>query len=248
MLNISHEEGSPLTTASPILASVLIVDDEPGLRNMLKEFLTAQGCSVHTADGGGAMRDVLNETHVDVVVLDVRMPGEDGFSLARFLREHFDLGIIMLTAAGEVVDRILGLEIGADDYVTKPFDPRELLARIKSVLRRRPGTLATSADHRVRMGRYILDTKGRQLLTREGSEVPITSMEFDLLQAFVNNPNRVLSRDQLLESAHHRDWEPFDRSIDVRITRLRRKIEVDPLETSDHQDDPRYGVHVYSPS
>lgn len=215
--------------------SILVVDDEPELRSMLEEYLTKRNFTVLTADGGEALRKIITEHAVDAVILDINMPGEDGLSLARFLREHYDVGIIMLTASGEVVDRIVGLETGADDYIAKPFDPRELLARIKSVLRRvhhtAPSSAAAEADSaRIRFGRCLLDIETRQLFTLEGEAVAMTSMEFDLLHTFATHPNRVLTRDQLLEMAHNRDWEPFDRSIDIRVTRLRRKIEADPTK------------------
>ncbi len=214
-------------------ASIVVVDDEPELRDMLEEYLMKRGFSVATADGGERLRQIMAEQTVDLVVLDIRMPGEDGLSLARFLRQHHQVGIIMLTAVGDVVDRIIGLEMGADDYLSKPFDPRELLARIQSVLRRVAlGSADTSSDmaSRVRFGRCILDLGSHQLFTIEGDELPLTSMEFDLLKAFAEHPNRVLTRDQLLDLAHNREWEPFDRSIDIRIARLRRKIEIDPAK------------------
>ncbi len=156
------------------------------------------------------------------------MPGEDGLSFARELRGRGGVAIVMLTASGEIVDRVVGLELGADDYVAKPFDPRELLARIKSVLRRvRSATVdQAAADRReVRFGRHMLDLDARRLFALDGSEVPITAMEFDLLEAFASNPNRVLSRDRLLELAHKGGNDPFDRSIDIRVARLRQKIE-----------------------
>jgi len=215
---------------------ILVVDDEPDLREMIEEYLVQQGLGVTTAENGAAMRRVVAERPVDLVLLDIRMPGEDGLSLARFLREHYPVGIIMLTAAGEVVDRIVGLEMGADDYLAKPFDPRELLARIKSVLRRlalRVTTNVTATDPAptgIRFGHCRLNLESHQLFDLNGAEIPITSMEFDLLQAFATHPNRVLTRDQLLDMAHSRDWEPFDRSIDIRITRIRRKIEDDPAK------------------
>ncbi|NJN47803.1 MAG: response regulator [Candidatus Competibacteraceae bacterium] len=222
---------------------ILIVDDELELREMVEEYLSDQGFQVMTADGGNAMRQLLAEHTFDLVLLDVKMPGEDGLSLARYLREHYDVGIMMLTASGEVIDRIVGLEMGADDYVAKPFDPRELLARVKSVLRRigsvketgtpvtNESSLQSSNPHTIRFGRCLLDMEAHLLFMEEdGEEVPMTSMEFDLLKAFAENPNRVLSRDQLLDMAHNRDWEPFDRSIDIRITRIRRKIELDPAK------------------
>ncbi len=214
---------------------ILVVDDEAELREMVAEYLSDQGFQVTIADGGGAMRQALEVNSFDLVLLDVKMPGEDGLTLARYLREHHRVGIIMLTAMGDVVDRVVGLEVGADDYVTKPFDPRELLARVKSVLRRLTGGQAattTAADtlQGIRFGRCILNLESHQLFDGDGQEIPLTSMEFDLLQAFATHPNRVLSRDQLLNLAHNRDWEPFDRSIDIRVTRLRRKIEEDPAK------------------
>jgi len=182
---------------------------------------------------GVEMRRVLSERPAHLVILDLRMPGEDGLSLARYLREQGPIGIVMVTASAEVVDRVVGLELGADDYISKPFDPRELLARVRSVLRRMQ---ATSADrkapaamaHEVRMGRCMFNVQSGRLYTLQGEDVPLTSMEFDLLKAFASRPNRVLSRDQLLDLAHNKDMEAFDRSIDIRIMRLRRKIEEDP--------------------
>ena len=148
----------------------------------------------------------------------------------RYLREHHDLAIIMVTASGDVIDRVVGLEIGADDYIAKPFDPRELRARLKSVLRRieKKDSPRTESRLRVSIGRCFLDLKSRTLCDAKGREIPITSMEFDLLKALIEHPNQVLSRDQLLTMTRNREWEPFDRSIDIRITRLRRKIESDP--------------------
>ncbi len=228
-----------MTTTNP--TEILVVDDEPELREMLEEYLGSQGFIVYTAANGDDMREVLAEHPVKIVLLDVKMPGEDGFSLARYLREHHQVGIIMLTAVSDIVDRVVGLEMGADDYVTKPFDPRELLARVKSVVRRiavDPGVATTDASTEtgasnrtqtdVRFGRCILNCDSQTLRDLDGNEIPITTMEFDLLKAFAEHPNRVLSRDQLLELAHNRDWEPFDRSIDIRVTRLRRKVESDP--------------------
>ncbi len=233
---------SPVThpvSDSTTAPRILTVDDEPELLAMLSEYLSRQGYSVATAGDGVSMRRLLNEQHFDLALLDINLPGEDGLSLARYLRERYALGIIMLTAADDVIDRIVGLEMGADDYITKPFDPRELLARIKSVLRRasspavepEAATEATSSGNTVRFGRCMLDLDGHRLYRHDnGEDVPLTSMEFDLLKAFAERPNRVLSRDQLLDLAHNRDWEPFDRSIDIRITRIRRKIEIDPAK------------------
>lgn len=212
-------------------ANVLVVDDDADVRRMLVEYLGAHDYHVEAAADGAEMRECLARRVPDVVLLDVGLPGEDGLSLARYLREHHPVGIIMVTAADGVVDRVVGLEVGADDYIAKPFDPRELRARVKSVLRRIKGaeTAAPAAARaRVRIGRCALDLDSRQLFGPDGAEVPITAMEFDLLKAFVDNPNRVLSRDRLLTLTRNREWEPFDRSIDIRIARLRRKIEADP--------------------
>ena len=229
-------------------AHVLVVDDEVEVRDALREYLLRHRLEVSVADGGPAMRAILEAAAatphpVDLVILDIRMPGEDGLTLARELRAKGGVGIIMLTAAGEVVDRVVGLEVGADDYLAKPFDPRELLARVRSVLRRvRPlpsPSAAPTPDARpsapsqreVRFGRCILDLDARRLRTCDGGEdVPITAMEFDLLEVFAANPDRVLSRDRLLDLAHHRDEEPFERSIDIRVSRLRRKVEPDPAK------------------
>jgi two-component system phosphate regulon response regulator OmpR len=216
---------------------IVVVDDEPEICELLAEYLGHAGFAVSTADGGGAMRKILEERPADLVILDVNMPGEDGLSLARHLRAHATVGIVMLTAAGETVDRIVGLEMGADDYLAKPVDMRELLARVRAVLRRVPTGAprvgedqAEPAPHKARFGPCRLDLDAHRLYDAAGEEVAITSMEFDLLKAFAEHPNRVLSRDQLLDLAHNKDWEPFDRSIDIRIARLRRKIESDPAK------------------
>jgi len=213
---------------------LLIVDDEKGIREMLLEYFGQQGFDLAEAADAVEARAIVPAFRPDLVLLDLNMPGENGLSLARWLRETSPAGIIMLTAAAETVDRVVGLEIGADDYVPKPFDLRELLARTRSVLRRmtapRPAGVAEAdpSGRRVPMGRCVLDLDGRRLVDAQGADVALTSMEFDLLAAFAANPNRPMDRDKLLELAHHKRWEPFDRSIDIRITRLRRKIEPDP--------------------
>ncbi len=212
---------------------ILVVDDDSDVRWMIRKYLEKHDFTVETVEDGAKMRDIMKSQPFDLVILDVTMPGEDGLSLARFLREHYKIGIVMVTAASEVVDRVLGLEMGADDYVTKPFEPRELLARIKSVLRRlaaadQRNRKLDAQDRKLPFGRFILDTGAHKLLDQDGVEIGITSMEFDLLKAFADNPDKVLTRDQLLNLAHNRDWDPYDRSIDIRITRLRRKIERDP--------------------
>ena len=209
---------------------VLVVDDDPAIRQMLADYLGQHGYEVVLAASGAAMRAELERAAPAVVLLDVGLPGEDGLTLARYLRERHQLGIIMVTGADDVVDRVAGLEVGADDYIAKPFDPRELRARLKSVLRRlQPSTSGEKPNAaRVSLGRCHLDMKARILSDSKGREIPITAMEFDLLKALIEHPNQVLSRDRLLTLTRNREWEPFDRSIDIRITRLRRKVEEDP--------------------
>lgn len=211
---------------------VLIVDDDPAIREMTGEYLSENGFVVAYAGDGGEMRQALSAAVPHVVLLDLNLPGEDGLSLTRWLRANHDLAIIMVTGAGEVVDRVVGLEVGADDYLAKPFDLRELRARLKSVLRRggarEGGRAGAAAAQRVKVGRCMLDLGTHLLVDPEGVEITLTGMEFDLLRVFVENANRVLTRDQLLTLTRNREWEPFDRSIDIRIARLRRKIEADP--------------------
>jgi two-component system phosphate regulon response regulator OmpR len=210
---------------------IVVVEDETTQRQLLVDYLGRQNFRVDGVDSGGALRRVVERGLPALVTLDVGLPGEDGFALARWLREKSSrVGIIMVTAATDTVDRVVGLETGADDYIAKPFEPRELLARVKSVLRRAIGAgAAPTAGPRVRMGRRLLDLEKRVLLDRDGGgEEPLAASEFDLLKVFAQNPNRPLMRDWLLEVTSHRDMEAFDRAIDLRITRLRRKIENDP--------------------
>ena len=207
---------------------VLVVDDDAAIREMLADYLGDHGYEVTQAASGAALRAEMERARPAVVLLDIGLPGEDGLTLARFLRERYQVGIIMVTGAADVVDRVAGLEVGADDYIAKPFDPRELRARLKSLLRRLEAKPASPRDTRVSIGSCFLDLKARTLSDARGREVPITSMEFDLLKTLVEHPNQVLTRDQLLTLTRNRDWEPFDRSIDIRITRLRRKLEDDP--------------------
>ena len=216
--------------------SLIVVDDEPGLRDMLAEYLGKHGFSVRTAASGQDLDTCLAAAPADILVLDVNMPGEDGFSVARRIRACSQIPILMLTAAGDLVDRVVGLELGADDYLTKPFDLRELRARLRTILRRAATPQAPMAEppppapaNQVRLGQAVLDLDARSLVL-DGEDVPLTSMEFDLLQAFARNPNRVLTRERLLDLGNRGGNDPFDRSIDVRITRIRRKIETDPAK------------------
>lgn len=209
------------------LPSVLLVEDDAFQRKAAETYLSSHELKVTAVENGAQMRRQLSRSMPDLVLLDVQLPGpDDGFALARWLREsNTRVGIIMLTAATDAVDKVLGLESGADDYVAKPYEPRELLARCKSVLRRSVAKATPSRLERVRMGRHVLDLTRRQLLDADEVAVPLTSGEFDVLKIFAQNPNRPLSRDWLLETTSHRARDPFDRSIDLRITRIRRKIE-----------------------
>lgn len=207
---------------------ILVVDDDPDVLDMVAEFLAQNGYTVATARNGASARKSMLERPAHLVILDRTMPGEDGLSLARHLRERYAAGIIMLTAARTVVDRVVGLEVGADDYVCKPFDLHELLARVRSVLRRTSALGAsTLGEGRVRFGRCVLDLGSRRMFADDGTEIPITPMEYDLLLTFSRHPNRVLSRDAILNAIQRRDADPFDRSIDLHIARLRKKIEQD---------------------
>lgn len=211
-------------------AAILVVDDEPDVREVLEEYFVAHRYRVWVAANAAAARALAEQHPIDLALLDISMPGEDGLTLARHLRERYrSMAIMMLTAAGSVVDRVVGLEIGADDYVVKPFDPRELLARVKSVLRRTSrAARAEVGAERVRMGRCVLDLSAHRLTDEQGSEVPMTPLEFDLLKAFAAHPDRPLSRDRILNLNQRRDVDPFDRSVDLRVMRLRKKIEPDP--------------------
>ena len=210
---------------------IVVVEDEATQRDLLVDYLARQNFRVDGVATGAALRRLIERELPALVMLDVGLPGEDGFAVARWLREKSGrVGIIMVTAASDTVDRVVGLETGADDYIAKPFEPRELLARVKSVLRRAAGAAAVpAAGSRVRMGRRVLDLDKRVLVDQaDGTEEALAASEFDLLKVFAENPNRPLMRDWLLEVTAHRDMGAFDRAIDLRITRLRRKIEIDP--------------------
>ena len=211
---------------------ILVVDDQKEICEVVQQYLSSEGYRVSVANDGTGMRRVLDQTPVDLVILDLMLPGEDGLTLARQLREESTVGIIILTGRGETVDRIIGLEMGADDYLPKPFHLRELSARVKSVLRRASlraqKDQPPSARSKARFAGWHLDLSTRELVSPQGGEVRLTTGEFDLLAAFVNNANQVLSRDRLLDLARNREAGPFDRTIDVQVGRLRRKLEADP--------------------
>ncbi len=244
----------PMNTDTPRQPTLLVVDDEPELRGLLGEYFARHGFAVRSAENAAVARVLVAEQTPDVAILDVNMPGENGLSLARWLRESQPtLGLLMLTTAGESVDRIVGLELGADDYIPKPFDLRELLARVRAVHRRvqalhelaarqaatpavpaaQPAASAASSGaaaptKRVGFGPCALDLDQRKLFGEDGAEIDITAAEFDLLALFASHPNRPLNRDQIMQQAHNRGWDVFDRSIDLRVMRLRRKIERNP--------------------
>lgn len=209
-------------------AHILVVDDDAQVRQLIVRFLRENGYPASGARDGVEMREMLAATRVDLVVLDVMLPGATGLDLLRELRSNRSIPIIMLTAKGEETDRIVGLELGADDYLPKPFNPRELLARIRAVLRR----AAAKSDldqpiggRMISFEDYVLDTQRREVISPDGAAIDLSGGEYDLLLAFVEHPNRVLSREQLLDFSRNRAAEPFDRSIDVQVSRLRRKLE-----------------------
>ncbi len=206
---------------------ILVVDDDRDIRTLLAEYLDGNGFRTFTASSGSEMRKVLDETRIDLVVLDLTLPGEDGLTLCRNLRAQSSLPVIMLTARSEPLDRILGLEMGADDYLAKPFEPRELFARIRSVLRRTnalPPNMMSAEARAMVFDAWRLDLLARHLVTAEGTVVALSGAEFRLLKVFLEHPNRVLNRDQLLELTHGREADPFDRSVDIQISRLRQKL------------------------
>ena len=209
-------------------AKLLVVDDDPELRELITAYLSKQGYDIVAVGDGRAMDQALAASGIDLVILDLMLPGEDGLTIANRLKNTTDVPIIIVSAQGEDVDRIVGLEIGADDYIGKPFNPRELLARVRAVLRRVRGAAITGAAGRlVQFGDFRLDLNAH-MLSKDGTTVPLTSGEFDLLGILVRHPNQVLDRDRILDLLTGAERSPFDRSIDVRITRLRSKIEPDP--------------------
>jgi DNA-binding response OmpR family regulator len=243
-------------------AEIIVVDDEEHLRDLVAEYLAGQGFGARAASGGRALDAMLAEKSADLILLDINMPEEDGFSIARRLRARTAIPLIMLTAVDDVIDRVVGLEVGADDYLTKPFDLRELKARIRAVLRRgqpqppagpAASSMSDAADPAtgraalVPFGKLFVDRDGRRLLTADGQEEPVTAMEFELIEVFLENPYRVLSRERLLDLARRKNDDPFDRSVDIRVTRLRKKIEADPSKPQTIKT-VRGAGYLYSPT
>jgi DNA-binding response OmpR family regulator len=212
---------------------IAVLDDEVDITQLLGNYLQNQGFRVSQLHSGRALMELMAADPPALVLLDLGLPGEDGFAIARQLREHWHCGLVIVTGRGDAIDKVVGLEVGADDYVTKPFDLRELLARIKAVLRRiapaEPAAVAAPAPARskLRFAGWELDTAARRLTNPQGQDVALTTGEFDLLSAFAQHPGRVLSRDFLLEQTRGREAGPFDRTIDVQVGRLRKKLEAD---------------------
>lgn len=235
---------------------IIIVDDEAPAREMVGDYLKMHGFTVTLCDGGKSLRGVIETNVPDLVVLDLNMPEEDGLSIIRDLKSRINVPVIMLTATASPIDRVVGLELGADDYIAKPCELRELMARIRSVLRRSAPVKAaategagakTEKEQLVRFGTKWLDLEAQALRDDEGNEHPLTASEFGLLKVFAANPKRVLSRERLLELANARDAEAFDRAVDLRIMRIRRKIEIDPTKPAVIRT-IRGGGYLFSPT
>ena len=224
-----------MNTSTTRITKLLVVDDDTRIRDLLRRYLTQEGFEVSTAEGSAAMDLVLQNEAIDLIVLDLMMPGEDGLSICRRLRNSSNnTPIIMLTAKGEDVDRIVGLEVGADDYLTKPFNPRELLARVQAVLRRRivpavAGATVASTQSVAKFGGFVFDMAARRL-TKNGLDTPLTTGEFAMLKTLVSHPRIPLTREKIAQLSKGREFEPFDRSLDVQISRLRKLIEIDPAK------------------
>jgi two-component system OmpR family response regulator len=217
-----------------VTTHILVVDDDPQIRALLNEYLTEQGLRVSAASNGQELRRILADEAIDLVVLDLRLPGEDGMAIARSLRSEFTVPIVMLTGVRDEADRVMGLELGADDYIVKPFSPRELLARIRTVLRRTRASNVEAEQTRevraYRFGDFELNLRTRRLRRADGANIALTNGEVNLLAALLASPGRILTRDQLLEASRVHDNEVYDRAIDIQVLRLRRKIEADPTQ------------------
>jgi two-component system, OmpR family, response regulator len=232
-MNIAPTALAPINSGMDVekISHILVVDDQQEICEIVSEYLADEGFRVSIANDGAGMREIVGRESVDLVILDLVLRGEDGLQLARELRGQSAIGIIILTGRGETVDRIVGLEMGADDYLPKPFHLRELLARVRSVLRRGParaGEPTGASRPRIRFAGWSLDLASRELTSPSGEQVRLTTGEYELLAVFVNHANQVLSRDRLLDLSRHREAGPFDRTIDVQVGRLRRKLEDDP--------------------
>jgi DNA-binding response OmpR family regulator len=208
-----------------VAATILIVEDDPDIRQLVGDFLGREGFVVEQAEHAAAMDRVLARTRPDLIILDLMLPGEDGLSICRRLRAGDAIPILMLSAKSDEVDRVVGLEMGADDYLVKPFGPRELLARVRAVLRRGRSAPARAANRRFAFDRFVMDLDARQLVDDTETPVQLTGAEFDLLACFIQRPRRVLTRDQILDWTHGRSAEPFDRTVDMLISRLRKKLD-----------------------
>lgn len=208
-----------------VVRTILIVDDDPEIRRLVAAMLSREGFDVRTAENGIELDDVLRRVRPDLIILDLMLPGEDGLSICRRMRSEGAFPILMLTAKNDEMDRVVGLEVGADDYVSKPFGPRELLARVRALLRRTQSQPFQAASRRYGFDRFIIDLDARQLTLEDGEPATLTSAEFDLLTYFVLRPRRVLSRDQILDWTHGRNADPLDRTADILVSRLRKKLE-----------------------
>jgi two-component system, OmpR family, response regulator len=228
------------------IGHILVVDDQQEICDAIREYLTNEGFRVSTANDGAGLREEMARAPVDLVILDLMLRGEDGLQLACELRSQSDIGIIMLTGRGETVDRIIGLEMGADDYLSKPFNLRELLARVRSVLRRGERSDAPTRS-RIRFAGWTFDPTSRELLSPTGDDVRLTTGEFEVLSAFINHANQVLSRDRLLDLSRNREGGPFDRTMDVQVGRLRRKLEDDPKNPTMIKT-VRGGGYIFTPT
>ena len=230
-VGVKRIRGSPVSETK----NILVVEDDPEFLRMVSTYLTGEGYGVETATNGTRMGEILKAHAIDLVILDLGLPGQDGLDLARALRAKSDIGIIILTGRGEVVDRVVGLEIGADDYLTKPVSLRELLARVRSVLRRQAAAQAKrgpATPNQARFAGWSLDFNARKLTASDGTEIPLTTAEFRLLGALVVEAQQPVHRDRLLELVAEREWTPYDRSVDVLVGKLRQKIEPDPKSPS----------------
>ena len=227
MLKTIHGHDRDIRNVAGDSTHVLIVEDDEVARTKLAGYLETAGHRVSEAIDGRGLREVMLSDPVDLVLLDINLPGEDGLDLTRFIRANSDVGIILVTGRTDDVDRIVGLEIGADDYITKPFNPRELLARIKTLLRRTTAS-APSVSETMRFSGWRFDTRSRRLVSPEGDRVALTRAEFELLSALIAHPGTVLTRERLLGCITHRSWDPGDRTVDVLVRRLRQKLEADP--------------------